>query len=49
MPRPAGGCPGQTVIGYSFFTHQGSPNAAVAQLVTRWSPLQFVRQHRPLD
>jgi hypothetical protein len=40
---------GHTVIGYSFFTHQETPDAAIAHLVTRWPPLRFVLQHRLLD
>ena len=30
-----------TVIGYSFFTHQDTPDAAIAHLVTRWPALRF--------
>jgi hypothetical protein len=40
---------GHTVIGYSFFTHQETPDTAIAHLVTRSPPLRFVVQHRPLD
>jgi hypothetical protein len=39
----------QTVIGYSFFTHQETPDAAITHLVTRWPAVRFVLQHRPLD
>lgn len=39
----------QTVIGYSFFTHQETPDAAIAHLVTRWPALRFRLALRPLD
>jgi hypothetical protein len=38
-----------SVIGYSFFTHQETPDAAIAQLAKRWPMLGFALQHRPLD
>jgi hypothetical protein len=37
------------VIGYSFFTHQETPGAAIAQLATHWPTLRFGLQHRSLD
>ena len=40
---------GHRVIGYSFFTPQETPNAAIAQLSPRWPALRFVLQPRPLD
>ena len=40
---------GYRVIGYSFFTPQETPNAAIAQLSPRWPALRFVLQPRPLD
>jgi hypothetical protein len=39
----------QTVIGYSFFTHQETPDAAIGQLAARWPTLRFVLQPQPLD
>lgn len=40
---------GHAVIGYSFFTHRETPDAAIAQLTARWPALRFVLQHRTLD
>jgi hypothetical protein len=40
---------GHTVIGYSFFTHRETPDAAVAHLATRWPTLRLALQHRKLD
>jgi hypothetical protein len=40
---------GHTVIGYSFFTHCETPDAAINQLAARWPTLRFVLQHRALD
>jgi hypothetical protein len=40
---------GHTVIGYSFFTHRETPDAAIGQLAVRWPTLRFALQHRPLD
>lgn len=40
---------GYRVIGYSFFTPQETPNAAIAQLRPRWPTLRFVLQPRSLD
>ena len=40
---------GYRVIGYSFFTPQETPHAAVAQLSPRWPALRFVLQPRPSD
>jgi hypothetical protein len=37
------------LIGYSFFTHRETPDAAIGQLGARWPMLGFVRQHRSLD
>jgi hypothetical protein len=39
----------QTVVGYSFFTHEQTPSAAIAHLVARWPALRFVLRHRKLD
>jgi hypothetical protein len=38
-----------TVIGYSFFAHQQTPDAVIEQLAARWPLLRLVLQHRPLD
>jgi hypothetical protein len=40
---------GHTVIGYSFFTHQETPDRAIEELAARWPALRFVLQHRLLD
>jgi hypothetical protein len=40
---------GHAVIGYSFFAHRETPQAAIDQLVARWPALRFVLQHRTLD
>jgi hypothetical protein len=40
---------GYRVIGYSFFTPQETPYAAVAQLGQRWPALRFLLQPRSLD
>jgi hypothetical protein len=40
---------GHTVIGYSFFTYQETPEAAIGHLAARWPDLRFALQHRPLD
>ena len=40
---------GHAVIGYSFFTHRETPQAAIDQLAARWPALRFVLQHRTLD
>jgi hypothetical protein len=40
---------GQTVIGYSFFTHRETPEAAIAALAARWPALRFRLELRPLD
>jgi hypothetical protein len=40
---------GHAVIGYSFFTRQDTPDAAIAQLVARWPTLRFAPQRRSLD
>jgi hypothetical protein len=37
------------VIGYSFFTHRETPDAAIAQLATQWPTLRFVFRRRSLD
>jgi hypothetical protein len=37
------------VIGYGFFTHRETPQAAVDQLAARWPALRFVLQRRMLD
>jgi hypothetical protein len=40
---------GHKVTGYSFFANQETPDAAIAELATRWPTLRFVLQHRSLD
>jgi hypothetical protein len=40
---------GHAVIGYSFFTHRETPQAAIDQLAARWPTLRFVLQRRTLD
>ena len=40
---------GHQVIGYSFFTHQETPQAAIDPIATRWPTLRFVLQRRSLD
>jgi hypothetical protein len=40
---------GHAVVGYSFFTHRETPQAAIDQLAARWPALRFVLQHRTLD
>jgi hypothetical protein len=37
------------VIGYSFFAHQETPDAAIAELAFHWPTLRFVLQRRSLD
>ena len=37
------------VIGYSFFAHQETPDAAIAELAAHWPTLRFVLQRRSLD
>jgi hypothetical protein len=37
------------VVGYSFFTAQETPQAAIAELGRRWSALRFDLQPRSLD
>jgi hypothetical protein len=37
------------VIGYSFFTAQETPNAAIAALGRRWPALRFDLRPRPSD
>jgi hypothetical protein len=36
-------------VGYSFFTAGETPQAAIAQLGSRWPALRFVLRPRPLD
>ena len=40
---------GHSVIGYSFFAQQETPDAAIAQLAARWVTLRFMLRHRKLD
>jgi hypothetical protein len=40
---------GHQVVGYSFFTAQETPQAAIAELGRRWSALRFDLQPRSLD
>jgi hypothetical protein len=40
---------GHAVIGYSFFTHRETPQAAIDRLAARWPPLRFVLRQRTLD
>jgi hypothetical protein len=39
----------QTVIGYSFFTHQETPDAAIRAIKAAWPALRLVLQYRSLD
>ncbi len=40
---------GHAVIGYGFFTHRETPQAAIDQLAARWPALRFVLRQRTLD
>jgi hypothetical protein len=40
---------GHTVIGYSFFTHRETPQAAIDQLAACWPALRFALRRRTLD
>ncbi len=49
-PTPGGRLPaGHVVIGYSFFTANETPHAAITRLRARWPTLCFVLQPRPAD
>jgi hypothetical protein len=39
----------ESVIGYSFFSYQAAPDAAIAQLGADWPRLHLTLQYRPLD
>ena len=49
-PRPGRRLPaGHGVFGYGFFTHGGTPHAAMGRLGERWPALRFVLRPRSLD
>jgi hypothetical protein len=40
---------GHAVIGYGFFAHRETPDAAIARLAARWPTLRLTLRRRPLD